>query len=90
MAGLAVGLLMLGDVALAALVFILLARPDMGVAFVLRRTGLGDDWFQQHVSQEELARLRTASRIAGVGGIALLFVASFGVGVVVATARLAG
>ena len=90
MLGVVVGLLMLADVVLAAAVFILLARPDMGVAFVLRRTGLGDDWFQQHVSQEELARLRTASRIAGWGGIVLLFSASFAVGVVVAAARLAG
>ncbi|GEM_PF-2372386 len=90
MAALAVGVLMLFDVGLAAAVFILLARPDMGVAFVLRRTGLADDWFQQHVSVEELARLRTASRIAGVGALALLFAASFGVGVVVATARLSG
>ena len=67
------GVLVLSNVALAASVFILLARPDAGVAFLLRRSGLREGWFEEHLEEEELARLRLGVRLAGYIGLALVF-----------------
>ncbi len=82
--------LLTSDVALATVVFILVARPDLGVAFVLRRTGLRDEWFEEHVSADELARLRTGARWLGYLGLGLVFGWSFLVGVMMTVGRLAG
>jgi len=72
--------LLVSDVALATTVFILVAKPDLGVAFVLRSTGIRDDWFEEHVAPEELTRLRTSVRLVGYLGLAVVFCWSFIVG----------
>ena len=41
---------------------------------------MGGDWFQEHISEEELVRLRLVMRLVGVAGLALIFTASFGLG----------
>ena len=80
--------MLLSDVALATVVFTLVAKPDLGVAFVLRRTGLRDAWFEEHVSPEELARLRTGARLLGYLGLGLVFGWSFIVGVMMTVGRV--
>lgn len=82
--------MLLSDVALATAVFILVAKPDLGVAFVLRRTGLRDDWFEDHVTPDELARLRTSARLLGYLGLCLVFGWSFIVGVMMTVGRVLG
>ncbi len=73
-------LLLFVDVLIATGVFISLARPDVVIAFCLRTFGMGGDWFQEHISEEELVRLRLVMRLVGVAGLALIFTASFGLG----------
>ena len=77
-------LLLFLDVLIATGVFISLARPDVVIAFCLRTFGMGEDWFQEHVSEEELVRLRQVMRLVGLGGLALIFSASFGLGLTLA------
>jgi hypothetical protein len=73
-------LLLFVDVLIATGVFISLARPDVVIAFCLRTFGMGGDWFQEHVSEEELVRLRHVMRLVSLAGLALIFSASFGLG----------
>lgn len=73
-------LLLFLDVLIATGVFISLARPDVVIAFCLRTFGMGGDWFQEHVSEDELVRLRQVMRLCGLLGLALIFTASFGLG----------
>ncbi len=73
-------LLLFLDVLIATGVFISLARPDVVIAFCLRTFGMGGDWFQEHVSEEELVRLRQVMRLCGLVGLGLIFTASFGLG----------
>jgi hypothetical protein len=77
-------LLLFLDVLIATGVFISLARPDVVIAFCFRTFGLGGDWFQEHVSEEELVRLRLVMRLVGLAGLALIFSASFGLGLTLA------
>ena len=81
-------LLVLSNVALATAVFMVLAKPDLGISFVLRRTGVRDDWFEEHVGPQELARLRTLMKYGSWAGLALLFGWSFFVGVAMTLLRL--
>jgi len=80
--------MLLSDVALATSVFILVAKPDLGVAFVLRHSGVRDDWFEDHVGPEELTRLRTSVRMTGYIGLCLVFAWSFIIGVVMTVGNL--
>ena len=81
--------MLLSDVALATSVFILVAKPDLGVAFVLRHTGgVRDDWFEEHVGPEELKRLRASIRLAGYLGLCLVFAWSFIIGAVMTVGNL--
>jgi len=74
-------LLIISDVVLASLVFISLAKPDLAIAFAIRRLGgLGDDWFQEHVGETELSRLRLVARLFGWAGLVAVFGWSFFVG----------
>ena len=81
-------LLIFSDVALSAAVFVLVARPDVGVVWALRRSGLGDVWFEDDVSPEEIVRLRGAARAAGGLGLGLVFGWSFLVGALLTMGRL--
>ena len=83
-------LLALSDVTLATAVFIAWARPDVVIGFALRTFGLGDEWFQEHVSAEELNRLRKLTRLFAWTGVAAVFAWSFAVGAVASTMRLSG
>jgi len=80
--------LIFSDVALSAAVFALVARPDVGVVWVLRRAGLGEAWFEEDVSPEEIARLRSGARAAGALGLGLVFGWSFLVGALLTVLRM--
>ena len=80
--------MLISDVALATAVFILVAKPDLGVAFVLRHTGVRDDWFEEHIAPEELSRLRTSARMLGYAGLCLVFAWSFIIGAVMTVGNL--
>ncbi len=73
-------LLMLSDVVLATSVFIALAKPDVAIGFAIRRMGLNEPWFEEHVREDELARLRHITRMFSLGGLAAVFAWSFLVG----------
>ena len=73
-------LLMVSDVALATLVFISLAKPDLAISFAIRRLGMNEPWFEEHVQEQELARLRRVTRLFSLGGLVAVFAWSFLVG----------
>ncbi|MCB9765641.1 MAG: hypothetical protein H6739_38055 [Alphaproteobacteria bacterium] len=83
-------LLMLTDVALATAVFVALARPDVVIAFSFRTFGLGGDWFEEHVGEQELSRLRNLVRLGSWVGLGTVFAWSFAVGVMVTLMNLRG
>lgn len=79
--------LILVDVALATAVFIVLARPDLAIAFALRNLGsVSHEWFQEHIQPEELARLRKVARLGGWVGLLAVFALSFALGTTLALA----
>ena len=80
--------LIISDVVLASLVFISLAKPDLAIAFAIRRMGMNDPWFQEHVSEQELGRLRNVARLFGLAGLLAVFGWSFLVGAVMAVDAL--
>ena len=71
--------LMISDVVLATAVFITLAKPDVAIGFAIRRMGMGD-WFQEHIDEAELSRLRHVTRVFSLGGLVAVFAWSFVVG----------
>lgn len=83
-------LMLLSDVGLATGVFVALAKPDVVIALSFRLSGFADDWFQEHVGEEELRRLRNLVRLGSWLGLGTLFGWSFAVGVVATTLRLSG
>ncbi|MCB9745855.1 MAG: hypothetical protein H6741_11120 [Alphaproteobacteria bacterium] len=83
-------LLALSDVTLATAVFIAWARPDVVIGVSLRLFGMGDHWFQEHVGDEELERLRKMARLLAMGGVVAVFAWSFAVGAIASTLRLSG
>lgn len=80
--------LIVSDVVLASLVFISLAKPDLAISFAIRRLGMNDPWFQEHVSDSELQRLRTVARLFGFAGLLAVFGWSFLVGALMAVDAL--
>ncbi len=81
-------LLMLSAVVLATAVFVAHAKPDVMISFAIRFLGLGDDWFQEHLGLEELARLRRVAQLGAWIGLVAVFGWSFFVGVLVQIGRL--
>ena len=81
-------LLMLSAVALATGVFVAHAKPDVLISFAIRTFGLGDEWFQEHLAEEELARLRSVARMGSLVGLLAVFGWSFFVGVVLQLSRV--
>lgn len=81
-------LLVLTDLVLATGVFLLLARPDVAISFVIRSSGVGGGWFEEHLGAEELGRLRRFARLSGWLGLAVLFGWSFAVGAWLTVIRL--
>jgi len=80
--------LVLTDVVLATVVFMVLARPDIGVGWMLRRerqTLPEDELFE---STRELQRLRRFAVVAGSIGLVLLGGWSFVVGAVMTIVRI--
>ncbi len=73
-------LLVMSDVVLATAVFIALAKPDVAIGFAIRRMGLAEPWFEEHVREDELARLRHVTRLYSLGGLVAVFAWSFLVG----------
>lgn len=73
-------LLMISDVVLATAVFISLAKPDVAIGFAIRRLGMDEPWFEEHVREDELARLRRVTRLFSLGGLVAVFAWSFLVG----------
>lgn len=82
--------MMFSDVVLATGVFVALSKPDVVIALSFRMSGLAGDWFQEHVGEEELHRLRNLVRMGSWLGLGTLFGWSFAVGVVVTTLRFWG
>ena len=80
--------LVLTDVVLATAVFMVLARPDIGVGWMLRkdRQVLAED--ELFESTRELQRLRRFAMVAGSIGLVLLGGWSFVVGAVMTIARI--
>ncbi|MED5370316.1 MAG: hypothetical protein VX899_04810 [Myxococcota bacterium] len=78
---LALTLLLFADVVLATGVFIAMARPDVVIAFAIRTLGIRDDWFQEHIADEELGRLRLVMKVGTWAGVGFLFASSFGLGI---------
>ncbi len=81
-------LLVLTDLVLATGVFLVLARPDVAISFVLRSSRVSGGWFEEHLAAEELGRLRRFARIGGWAGLAMLFGWSFAVGAWLTVVRL--
>jgi hypothetical protein len=81
-------LLMLSAVALATGVFVAQAKPDVVISFAIRFLGLGEDWFQEHLANEELSRLRRVARLGSWVGLVAVFGWSFFVGVVLQLSRV--
>ena len=80
--------LVLSDVVLATMVFMVLARPDIGVGWVLRKDRqvfAEDELFD---STRELERLRRFALVAGGIGLVLLGGWSFVVGAVMTIVRI--
>jgi hypothetical protein len=80
--------LVLTDVLLATVVFMVLARPDIGVGWMLHRDRqvLAED--ELFGSTRELERLRRFSVVAGSIGLVLLGGWSFVVGAVMTIVRI--
>ncbi|HJN73615.1 MAG TPA: hypothetical protein QGF58_06735 [Myxococcota bacterium] len=81
-------LLIVSDVVLASLVFVSLAKPDLAISFAIRRMGMNDPWFQEHVGEQELDRLRKVARLFGLAGLLAVFGWSFLVGALMAVDAL--
>ncbi|MCP4807558.1 MAG: hypothetical protein GY913_15220 [Proteobacteria bacterium] len=82
-------LLVISDVLLASAVFVSLAKPDLAIAFAFQRMGLADPWFEDHISDVELVRLRKVARMFSLGGLVAVFGWSFLVGALMALRALA-
>ncbi len=80
--------LVFSDVLLATGVFLVLARPDIAVGWVLRREGRDAVEDPDFSSLRELERLRRFSRFAGALGLGALACWSFLVGTILALMRL--
>ena len=81
-------LLVLTDLVLATGVFLLLARPDVAISFVIRSSRVSGGWFEEHLGPEELGRLRRLAKVGGWLGLGLLFGWSFAVGAWLTVLRL--
>jgi len=80
--------LVLTDVVLATAVFMVLARPDIGVGWILRKDRQvlsEDDLFD---STRELQRMRRFAMVAGAIGLVLLGAWSYVVGAVMTMIRI--
>jgi len=80
--------LVLTDVVLATAVFMVLARPDIGVGWILRKDRQvlsEDDLFD---STRELQRMRRFAMVAGGIGLVLLGAWSYVVGAVMTIIRI--
>lgn len=89
MVGLLFLVLVISDVLLASAVFVSLAKPDLAISFAFQRMGLAEPWFEDHITDEELDRLRKVSRMFSLGGLVAVFGWSFLVGALMALRALA-
>lgn len=78
------------DGLLAAAVFTSLAKPDLAVWFALQSRRFGDDWFEEHVGPDELARLRLVARRGAWLGLMGVFALSALAGAMAGVVRLGG
>ncbi len=79
---------MLSDLVLATGVFLVLARPEVAISFVIRSKRLSGGWFEEHLAVDELERLMRFARVLGWAGLVLLLGWSFTVGALLTVLRL--
>ncbi|MBK7757685.1 MAG: hypothetical protein IPO67_19555 [Deltaproteobacteria bacterium] len=78
------------DGLLAAAVFTSLAKPDLAVWFALQSRHFGEEWFEEHVGPDELARLRLVARRGAWLGLVGVFALSALAGAMASVVRLGG